>query len=260
MAQYIIPATFADDTWFKTWLSPIITIRRRDDKNNIYENIVNDVMTDMWLGDYVYVFLWYDKSKMYNYKIDGWNDSLTSRYLTGNNDLDYFSNKEDYWSQVRWAIWWFSDGLYKEIKLLRSLLEEYKPKDLDLSTILNILDEIKNKEYPEYDNWDIVEKLENLENKNDKVEIISSIKQNEANLLKSNEENWQIINNLLEQIKSDREIIVWLKDYIEKLIKRWDISKDKSFGKLVQEIRSSEEWIKQLAIHLDDDFISLLDK
>jgi len=260
MAQYIISETFADDTWFKTGLSPIITIRQRDEKNSVYINVVTTNMTDVGAGDYVYIFTDYDKSKLYTYKIDGWNDNLTSRYLTGHNELDYYSNKEDFGSQMRGAIGWFSDGFYREIKKLRELLEDYKPKDIDLSVILNILEEIKNKEYPEfeYDDTDIIEKLDKLENKNDKMEIISIIKQHEANLLKTNEENWQMVANLLWQIKSDREIIVWLKDYIDKLIKRGDISKDTSFKKLVNDINESDESIKELAIHLDDDFRSLL--
>jgi hypothetical protein len=49
---------------------------------------------------------------------------------------------------------------------------------------LNILEEIKTKEYP--DNYEIIEKLED---KSDKMEIISTIKSNEANLLKTNNEN-----------------------------------------------------------------------
>ena len=251
--QYIIPATFVDENWFKAGLTPTINIRQRDDVNLMYIDKVTATMSDTWLWDYVYIFIDYDKTKLYTYKIDWWSDELSSRYITGNNELDYFSNKDDFWGQFKWVIGWFSDWLYRELKILKEILEEYKPKEIDLSTILNILEEIKTKEYP--DNYEIIEKLED---KSDKMEIISTIKSNEANLLKTNNENWQLINKLLVQVNSDREIIKKLENYIEKLIKRWDIEKDSDFRKLVKNIKEWEEIVKEWVLEQDEDFISLI--
>jgi hypothetical protein len=90
------------------------------------------------------------------------------------------------------------------------------------------------------------------------VEIISAIKNNKPDLTKVNKENREIINKLLEQQKEDGELIKDLKNYIEKLIKRGDIEKDSGFKKLIKEINESENNIKELAIYMDQDFISLV--
>ena len=68
MAQYIIPATFADENGFKSWLAPTITIRQWDDVNLVYINKVTATMEDKGLGDYIYIFTDYDKIKLYTYK------------------------------------------------------------------------------------------------------------------------------------------------------------------------------------------------
>lgn len=267
--QYVIPATFADWDWFKSWLSPAITIRQRDEQNQSYIDVVSDVMEDMGLGDYIFTFTDYDKIKLYTYKIDWWSDELTSRYLTGNNELDYYQNKEDFGSQFRGVVGWFSDWLYQEINKIILLLEAYKPKDVDLLGITSILEEIKNKEIPTQDNEELLNKIYTLESKlndkSDKVEIISTIKSNEANLSKSNEQNRELVVNMLEQIKSDSKTIEELKKYIEKLIARGDISKDNAFKKILKKIESDKEWeelIKEIEIKLllnDYSFTSLLD-
>jgi len=260
MAQYIIPVTFADDTGFVAWLSPTITIRQRDDRELVYSDIVSETMEDKWLGDYVYIFYDYDKSKLYNRKIDGGSDELTSRFSFGNNELDYYSNKEDYGIQVRGAIGWYANHITKRFEKLEEILELLKPEKVDLSDILEYLEKIDKKEIT-INNDEIISKIYELEDKfdskKDKMDIISAMKNNEANLIKLNDDNREIINKLLEQQKEDREIIQDLKKYIEKLIRRWDIEKDSDFRKLVKEIKESENNIKELSIYMDQDFISL---
>lgn len=259
MAQYIIPATFADDTWFKTGLSPIITIREWDDKNEVYKDIINTTMEDKGMGDYTYTFMAYDKYKLYTFKIDGGSDELTSRYLTGNNELDYYSNKQDRGTRVMAWFVWFDDRLTE--KMLKKIVKELdirKPKEIDLSEVKLILEDIRNKEYPKQDNLEILEKIDLLDEKDDKTEIISAIKSNSSDILKTNKENWELTAKLYEQIKEDRELINWLREYIEKLIKRWDIEKDEDFKNLIDEIDEWEELIKMLCLELDDDFISII--
>lgn len=260
MAQYIIPATFADDTWFVEGLTPTITIRQRDENNLIYKDIFSGTMEDKGLGDYIYTFIDYDKIKLYTYKIDWWSDELTSRYLTGNNEFDYYSNKQDWGSQFRWAIGWFSDWFYKELKELKKLLEEIKPKDIDFSDILCILEELKNKEYPIQNNEEIITKIYELQHKiewkTDKMEIISTIEKNKPDLSKLDEQNKEIKQDLIKRINEQQELIKEMKEYIEMLIKRWDIEKDKDFKNLMESVK--EEDMKSLKILFDADFISLI--
>lgn len=259
MSQFIIPATFADDTGFVAWLTPSITIRQRDDVNLVYIDKVSTTMEDKGLWDYTYVFYDYDKSKLYTYKIDGWDDSLTSRYLTGNNELDYYSNKEDYWLQFRAVVWPLSDGLYKELKILKELLKLNKPKDIDFSQILDYLERIDGKEIT-INNEEIISKIYELEDKfdwkKDKMEIISTIEKNKPDFTKLDDQNKEIKAEMMERIEEQQELIKEMKEYIEMLVKRWDVKKDKDFKKLMDDVK--EEDMKSIKILFDPDFISLV--
>jgi glutamine synthetase adenylyltransferase len=155
---------------------------------------------------------------------------------------------------------WFSESFNKKIDKLDKLLEQLLGKDVDLSSVMIALEEIKNKEYPENNNYEILEKLSWLEEKDDKSDIISTLKSNNANSHKERGEHRELMAKLVEQVGTDREMIKKLQDYINMLIKRWDVKKDDSFKWLISDVKVNENDIKIMLLGADKDFISLLDK
>lgn len=95
-----IATSFADSTGFKDWLSPTLSISYYDDINDIFVDLPNVTMKDYTQGKYWYIFREYDKTRLYQYQIDGWSSTLLSRYVRGNNELDYYNNKQDWWGRV----------------------------------------------------------------------------------------------------------------------------------------------------------------
>jgi len=248
MAQYIIPATFADDTWFVSGLSPNITIRQWDELNSIYVEVINDTMTDMWIWDYMYVFENYDKYKLYIYKIDGMSDTVTNRYFSWTNELDYYSNKVDFWSQIRGAYVNMDKNIIKSIlKELIPRLDELYKKEVDFSNVITILDEIKSKDVIVSDNSEIIDKLDDISNKDYNSEIIEVMEKNDTKWMK-------VISNLVQQNNQSQETISELKDYIEKFMLRWDRKNDPDFQRMMR-----KEKKKELSLINDPDFISLIE-
>ena len=270
MAQYIIPATFADDTWFKIGLSPTITIRERDPINLVYVNLISETMQDMGLWDYVYIFSTYDKTKLYHYKIDGWDDTLNNRYFSGNNELDFYSNKEDWGSMFRGYANSMDTNITKSVvKAISSQLKELKTKPIDLSEIISKLDDINNKEIKIEvpDNSEIVDLIKSLDNKESYKEMIKLFKENkskeiikiqkdknieddkQSKILEIMKENKSFTKNILERVEKDSIIINSLRKNIED---------DEDFKELVKQKEEDKEEIMQLILENDEDFISLL--
>lgn len=261
MAQYIITQTFADDTWFKEWLTPSVFIRQWDDVNLQFNDIWTFDMLDKWQWEYVYVFYNYDKSKLYSFKIDWWSDDLVSRYSAGNNELDYYSNKEDWWSIFRWYTMNLDTNITKSVvKAITEELKKITPKDIDLSEIISKLNDIDKKEYPEIDTSEISDMLVKLYDKDVSSDILSQIQNYTAKMQKSNDDNRVFISELLQQIQKDTNIINDLKEYIQKIMLRWDVENDSDFKRLMKKIDKDRKLIEELELESDDDFISLLEE
>jgi len=258
--QYTIAATFLDDTGYKTGLSPVIKIRQRDDVNHIYIDKIDTVMVDKGEWDYIYEFIEYEKSKLYTYKIDAWTDDVVNRYATGNNELDFYSNKQDRGNMIRGAFIWYDENIKKVIRDEIKKIEFPKQEVIDLSPILTKIDSIQ---IPDYN--DKIEELalgiEFIDNNDDKKEladISSTLDKNSADLIRVNNENWQIISNLVEQIKEDKELIKEMWEYIKVLVKRWNVGKDKDFKEMIKEAEEEQKNIDNLLENMVI-FNSLLD-
>jgi hypothetical protein len=112
-------------------------------------------------------------------------------------------------------------------QIVKEILKELdlrKPKDIDLSSILDKLASIDSKEYTiqyEDKNMAILEdKLEELDNKKELIGILSEIKKNNANLQTINGQHTENIDRLYTMLESKNEVIEKMEEYIEKLVKR----------------------------------------
>lgn len=241
-----IPAKFANDNWFVEWLTPTLSISYWDDINKIFVDLPTVTMTDYGKGRYGYIFDQYDKIKLYDYSIDAWSDDVSSRYLTGNNELDYYSNKQDWGNRViSWVAGINRNMVEQIVKEILKELDLRKPKDIDLWPILDKLASIDSKEYTiQYEDKNIAileDKLEELDNKKELTGILSEIRKNNANLQNINSQHTENIDKLYTMLESKNDIIEKMEEYIEKLVKRWDIKKDPDFKKLMEEIEKQEE-------------------
>lgn len=255
MAQQLITASFVNSSGRATWLSPIIIISTGG------LVVENGIMTEKdAYGNYEYTFVGYDKSKLYYFNIDGNNEEVFNRYQRKNNELDYYDNKADWWWQIRGALANIdiniSKTVAKEIKelLVKEILNRLdliQPQDL--TELKDLLIEIKNKE-PKIDLDDNFEEISNKidetninkPSKDDIVAVISTLKSNEANLLRTNEANYKLIEKLTNQTEIQSEMIEKLTEYIQKLMKRGNLTKDNDFKKLMKEVEDMEETIEQI--------------
>lgn len=269
MAQQLITASFINDNGWATWLSPILTIS----SNGLV--VETGIMTEKDIyGNYEYTFIWYDKSKLYYFNIDADDSSVLNRYKTDNNELDYYDNKADRWQQMRGALSNIDINISKTVakemkeliaKEILNRLDLIQPQDL--TELKTLLIDIKNKELKIDldDNFEeIYNKIDETEinkpSKTDIADIVSTIKSNEANLIKTNETNYKLIEKLTKQTENQSEMIEKLTEYIKNLMKRDNLSKDNDFKKLMKEITQideDEEILKKMIE--EDDFISLID-
>lgn len=149
----VIPATFANASWFASGLTPSITIYRYDELNQILVQVISDTMTDLGTGNYQYSFGNYDKKFLYYYNIDGGSDELTSRYITGVNELDYYGNKDDWGSAFRGALVGIDKNIANMVvSEVRKAIKEIDvqvntpPAQVDMSPIMDAIQQLNEKE------------------------------------------------------------------------------------------------------------------
>ena len=214
----LLTATFTDDNWFVTWLTPTVEIVNATTWVSSTRNMVE---VNPW--NYKYEFTDYNEAIVYFFNYDAGTDTVNNRYMwTNNNEV-----------KVLYQMAWWTNA---------SVNEEKKKEKEFIDKIVKAIKE----EYPDYvPNIDYIkDKLNNIEKdvKEDNTDIIceniiNSIELSEINIMESIDKLPKIDEDkLVKKINIDKPIkdvikkvedmkfdynMDWLKEEIISLIKRY---------------------------------------
>lgn len=214
----LLTATFADNNWFATWLTPTVQIVEALSWATSTHN-----MTEVTPWNYLYQFNEYNEAIVYFFNYDAWTDDVNNRYMWSNNNEVKVVYQMSGWTNAS-----VNEEKKKEKEFIDKIVDAIKKEYPDY--IPNI-DYIKDKLIKIEDNindsdaddicWTILNWIELSEIKIvDKINSIPKIDEDKLVKKLSIDKPVRDIINKIESIKFSYDMD-WLKEEIISLIKRY---------------------------------------
>ena len=246
MAQ-LLTATFIDDSWFATGLTPTVTVVEALTGKTIWPFTMSEISA--WC--YSYNRMDALEQIVYFFKFDAWTDDVINRYQWNNNKIETTIMRTG-WSSITYNKVITDKEMEEIAKKVAEKMPEQKKITLDTTKIDEKLVLIEDK-------------IDNIEVEFDYWTILSWQEKNTLKILENMNKNKTDHKPLKEYIKKyfdDLKVSIPTKDDIWKLKKEIELLKletiwEEEIEEIIMECLMKEDGVKELMIEEDEDFKSI---